>query len=145
MKKRNRGIIAIVCIMALLISSFATYTARTDVNADDYSSLTFKVSNNNPDLAVAFVTQGGVTTTQEVNYCLDEGNNFYCATNAAFTKPNFKTVTCNGNVEDPARAGANFWVPMSVLNDNAYNLVTIEDAVGNTAQFVIRKGTPGGG
>lgn len=29
MKKRNRGLIAIVCIMALLISSFATYTAST--------------------------------------------------------------------------------------------------------------------
>ena len=40
MKKRNRGLIAIVCIMALLISSFATYTAK--ISADtDYSTLSF--------------------------------------------------------------------------------------------------------
>ncbi|MBR2190464.1 MAG: hypothetical protein IJ883_02325 [Eubacterium sp.] len=137
----SKQIIAVVCSIAMLAVGLAFVPANS-TKADDYSDLTFKVSNNNPDLAVAFVTQGGVTTEQEVNYCLDQGNNFYCATTAAFTKPNFKTVTCNGNVEDPARAGANFWVPMSVLNDNAYNLVTIEDAVGNTAQFVIRKGTP---
>ena len=43
MKKRNRGIIAIVCIMALLISSFATYTASTEVKADapDWSSISY--------------------------------------------------------------------------------------------------------
>ena len=137
----SKQIIAVVCAIALVIAGFA-FAPSSETKADDYSELTFKVSDNNPDLAVAFVTQGGVTTTQEVNYCLDQGNNFYCATTAAFTKPNFKTVTCNGNVEDPARGGANFWVPMNVLNDNAYNLVTIEDADGNTAQFVIRKGTP---
>lgn len=38
MKKRNRGIIAIVCIMALLISSFATYTARTNASQADAAS-----------------------------------------------------------------------------------------------------------
>lgn len=38
MKKRNRGIIAIVCIMALLISSFATYTARTNASQTDAAS-----------------------------------------------------------------------------------------------------------
>ena len=49
MKKRNRGIIAIVCIMALLISSFATYTARTNVKAaaPDYSGLTYAALANN--------------------------------------------------------------------------------------------------
>ena len=43
MKKRNRGIIAIVCIMALLISSFATYTASTEVKADapDWSTISY--------------------------------------------------------------------------------------------------------
>ena len=43
MKKRNRGIIAIVCIMALLISSFATYTASTEVKADapDWSTIDY--------------------------------------------------------------------------------------------------------
>lgn len=43
MKKRNRGIIAIVCIMALLISSFATYTASTEVKADapDWDSISY--------------------------------------------------------------------------------------------------------
>ena len=137
----SKQIIAVACSIAMLAVGLAFVPANS-TKADDYSDLTFKVSNNNQNLAVAFVTQGGVTTEQEVNYCLDQGNNFYCATTAAFTKPNFKTVTCNGNVEDPARGGANFWVPMSVLNDNAYNLVTIEDAGGNTAQFVIRKGTP---
>ena len=35
MKKRNRGLIAIVCIMALLISSFATYTAVTEASQSD--------------------------------------------------------------------------------------------------------------
>ena len=35
MKKRNRGLIAIVCIMALLISSFATYTAVTKASQSD--------------------------------------------------------------------------------------------------------------
>lgn len=44
MKKRNRGLIAIVCIMALVISSFATYTAITekDVKADSsYADLNY--------------------------------------------------------------------------------------------------------
>ena len=141
MSKSVRKTIAVLCALAMVVAGIV-YAPAAKTVADDYSDLVFKVSDNNPDLAIAFVTQGGVTTSQEVNYCLDQGNNFYCATTAAFTKPNFKTVTCNGNVEDPARAGANFWVPMNILNDNAYNLVTIEDAVGNTAQFVIRKGTP---
>lgn len=44
MKKRNRGLIAIVCIMALVISSFATYTAITEkeVKADSqYADLNY--------------------------------------------------------------------------------------------------------
>ncbi|MBQ2642798.1 MAG: discoidin domain-containing protein [Eubacterium sp.] len=141
MSRSIKKTIAVLCALAMVVAGIV-YTPATNAVADDYSDLEFKVSDNNPDMAIAFVTQGGVTTSQEVNYCLDQGTNFYCATTAAFTKPNFKTVTCNGNVEDPARAGANFWIPVSVLNDDAYNLVTIEDAVGNTSQFVIRMGTP---
>lgn len=44
MKKKSRGLIAIVCIMALLISSFATYTAITEkeVKADSkYADLVY--------------------------------------------------------------------------------------------------------
>ncbi|MBR2191116.1 MAG: hypothetical protein IJ883_05790 [Eubacterium sp.] len=141
LSKFSKKWIAYICAIAMVVTSLA-FVPSSDAVAEDYSNLEFKVSDNNPDIAVAFVTQGGITTSQEVNYCLDQGTNFYCATTAAFTKPNFKTVTCNGNVEDPARAGANFWVPMSILNDDAYNVVVVEDAVGNTSQFVIRMGTP---
>lgn len=57
MKRRNRGLIAIVCIVALLISSFATYTAITEkeVKADskyadlDYTTTQAIPTSDNPN------------------------------------------------------------------------------------------------
>ena len=50
-------------------------TTREIVSPDgDFSGLTYKASNNNQDLSVAFY-EG--KTDDEVNYCLDQGDKFY--------------------------------------------------------------------
>lgn len=115
-------------------------TTKEIVSPDgDFSKLTYKASNNNPDLSVAFY-EG--KTDDEINYCLDQGEKFYVATRGKRVIPPFKRVECNGDVQESPSSGANFWVPMSVLKKNAYNLVTVQDYNGNEYHFVIKYGTP---
>lgn len=115
-------------------------TTREIVSPDgDFSGLTYKASNNNQDLSVAFY-EG--KTDDEVNYCLDQGDKFYVATWGKKVKPQFKRVECNGDVQESPSPGANFWIPMSALKKNAYNLVTVQDNNENEFHFVIKYGTP---
>ena len=114
-------------------------TTKEPVSPDgDFSGLTYKESNNK-DLSVAFY-EG--KTDDEVNYCLDQGEKLYVATWGKKVIPQFKRIECNGDVQESPSPGANFWIPMSVLKKNAYNLVTVQDNNGNEFHFVIKYGTP---
>lgn len=120
-------------------SESETTTKPTSSPGGDYGDLTYKAANNNQNLSVAFL-EGN--TNDEVNYCLDQGEKFYVATRGERVIPPFKRVECNGDVQESPSTGANFWIPMSVLKKNAYNLVTIQDKNGNEYHFVIKYGTP---
>ena len=116
-----------------------TTTKSTSSSGGDYSGLTYKAAENHQNLSVAFM-EGD--TNDEVNYCLDQGDKFYVATWGKKVIPQFKRIECNGNVQESPSPGANFWIPMSALKNNSYNLVTVQDNNGNEYHFVIKYGTP---
>ncbi|MCR5430166.1 MAG: hypothetical protein K6E58_02920 [Eubacterium sp.] len=100
MKKRNRGLIAIVCIMALLISSFATYTAVTKASQSDAAAYDWTQEN--------YISSVGTNSQTYVNkfkvHQLSGGNwgNQKQVENAEYLYMNlssaaFSTVKLNGN------------------------------------------------
>ena len=144
MKKRSRRLLAIVCSIALVIGSFATYVGVKDVKATDYSTLYYTnatTSSQNVKYAIAFVERDA-----------DHGSNFnvvetqsgdsvlYVALKDIYTKPNFKSISCNGHTDSNPTTGCHMFIQTSWFNYNAYNVVTMVDALDNDWTFVVRAG-----
>ena len=145
MKMRNRKIIAIVCAIALVIGSFATYTATTNrvkADTDPYASETWKSATDGSDYKVCIV---GQTTTNEFSGAVQvEGSTLYLAASAAIIKPNYVSVTLNGTAMD-TWAGAYFRFDLADLGTDRDNTVVVKDAVGGNYTMIVRSGDPYGG
>ena len=149
MKKGNRKIIAIVCIMALLISSFATYSARTDADVDP-SGLNYTMVESGGNTIGYNVVSNTLLGGGGAPWYGDGGITFQIVFSGAVEK-NSVTVKINGvdtssGVVSLINNGLVKLNP-TLMDNDAYTHIeinTTDDTYGS-AELYIKKGNPGGG
>ncbi|HAR92147.1 MAG TPA: hypothetical protein DCR28_03475 [Eubacterium sp.] len=152
MKKRNRKIIAIVCAIALVIGSFATYSARTKADdLPDFNNLTWTtVSGMYTDLAYC-VIDDSMTGFDHMNFY---GENYMQVVGTGDSHLNDATlsvirddgVDVTSNMTWSDKAAAIYGVMVSQLGTtSSYYLFTYTNATTGTVKVAIRVGNPGGG
>ena len=144
--KRKQGILAIICTIAMIVTSITVYNPR-EVKADtDYSTLTFTKVTEPMDSTYAYcITDNTLIDFGKLNFY---GVNYMQVIGSENSKMNEATVTIDGVVQtnndiafDRAPAITGFIV--SKLSDNAYHELKIEGEGGNIT-IVLKKGNVGG-
>lgn len=146
MKKKMKKIIAVVCAIAMVVSSMTIYS-NTTAKADDYSALEYTK-----------VEAGGLTGTYA--YCITNNSmtgfshlNFYSAFSdlmqmigSGDSKFAASTVTVNGEEVEKYhtwfdKSDAIYGTNVGELPDNAYYAYKVVSD-GGTLEFVLKKGNP---
>lgn len=141
--KKKQGIIAIICAIAMVVTSLTIYNPR-EVKADsEYKDLSY-TQIGEKDYWVAAGNDGFPFQTVE-----DQGDKFLIIPQVAQgTKPiwpNFTDVTLNGEKFDQA-AGAGIYIKYADLKENYYNIYEGTSAVDNHRfQIIIKAGNPSSG
>lgn len=144
--KRKQGILAIICTIAMIVTSITVYNPR-EVKADaDYSTLTFTKVTESMDSTYAYcITDNTLIDFGKLNFY---GVNYMQVIGSENSKMDEATVTIDGVVQtnndiafDRAPAITGFIV--SKLSDNAYHELKIEGKGGNIT-IVLKKGNVGG-
>lgn len=144
--KRKQGILAIICTIAMIVTSITVYNPR-EVKADtDYSTLTFTKVTEPMDSTYAYcITDNTLIDFGKLNFY---GVNYMQVIGSGNSKMDEATVTIDGVVQtnnditfDRAPAITGFIV--SKLSDNAYHELKIEGKGGNIT-IVLKKGNVGG-
>ena len=144
--KRKQGILAIICTIAMIVTSITVYNPR-EVKADaDYSTLTFTKVTESMDSTYAYcITDNTLIDFGKLNFY---GVNYMQVIGSGNSKMDEATVTIDGVVQtnndiafDRAPAITGFIV--SKLSDNAYHELKIEGKGGNIT-IVLKKGNVGG-
>ena len=144
--KRKQGILAIICTIAMIVTSITVYNPR-EVKADtDYSTLTFTKVTESMDSTYAYcITDNTLIDFGKLNFY---GVNYMQVIGSGNSKMDKATVTIDGVVQtnndiafDRASAITGFIV--SKLSDNAYHELKIEGEGGNIT-IVLKKGNVGG-
>lgn len=144
--KRKQGILAIICTIAMIVTSITVYNPR-EVKADaDYSTLTFTKVTEKMDSTYAYcITDNTLIDFGKLNFY---GVNYMQVIGSGNSKMDEATVTIDGVVQtnndiafDRAPAITGFIV--SKLSDNAYHELKIEGKGGNIT-IVLKKGNVGG-
>lgn len=126
--KRKQGILAIICTIAMIVTSITVYNPR-EVKADtDYSTLTFTKVTEPMDSTYAYcITDNTLIDFGKLNFY---GVNYMQVIGSGNSKMNEATVTIDGVVQtnndiafDRASAITGFIV--SKLSDNAYHKIEI--------------------
>lgn len=142
--KRKQGILAIICTIAMIVTSITVYNPR-EVKADaDYSTLT-KVTESMDSTYAYCITDNTLIDFGKLNFY---GVNYMQVIGSGNSKMDEATVTIDGVVQtnndiafDRAPAITGFIV--SKLSDNAYHELKIEGKGGNIT-IVLEKGNVGG-
>ena len=144
--KRKQGILAIICTIAMIVTSITVYNPR-EVKADtDYSTLTFTKVTEPMDSTYAYcITDNTLIDFGKLNFY---SVNYMQVIGSGNSKMDEATVTIDGVVQtnnditfDRAPAITGFIV--SKLSDNAYHELKIEGKGGNIT-IVLKKGNVGG-
>lgn len=144
--KRKQGILAIICTIAMIVTSITVYNPR-EVKADaDYSTLTFTKVTESMDSTYAYcITDNTLIDFGKLNFY---GVNYMQVIGSGNSKMDEATVTIDGVVQtnndiafDRVPAITGFIV--SKLSDNAYHELKIEGKGGNIT-IVLKKGNVGG-
>ena len=144
--KRKQGILAIICTIAMIVTSITVYNPR-EVKADtDYSTLTFTKVTESMDSTYAYcITDNTLIDFGKLNFY---GVNYMQVIGSGNSKMDEATVTIDGVVQtnndiafDRAPAITGFIV--SKLSDNAYHELKIYGKGGNIT-IVLKKGNVGG-
>lgn len=141
--KKKQGIIAIICAIAMVVTSLTIYNPR-EVKADsEYKDLSY-TQIGEKDYWVAAGNDGFPFQTVE-----DQGDKFLIIPQVAQgTKPiwpNFTDVTLNGEKFDQA-AGAGIYIKYADLKENYYNIYEgTSDVTKERFQIIIKAGNPSSG
>lgn len=148
--KRKQGILAIICTIAMIVTSITVYNPR-EVKAGDYSTLTFeKVSVGGMDSTYAYcITDNDLKGFSRLEFYTDGAFSYMKVIGSGDSKMKNATITIDGTVQtgndiafDKADAITGFFV--SKLSDNEYHKVEIAGEAGKII-IVLKKGTPSTG
>ena len=148
--KRKQGILAIICTIAMIVTSITVYNPR-EVKAGDYSTLTFeKVSVEEMDSTYAYcITDNDLKGFSRLEFYTDGAFSYMKVIGSGDSKMKNATITIDGTVQtgndiafDRADAITGFFV--SKLSDNEYHKVEIAGEAGKII-IVLKKGTPSTG
>lgn len=148
--KRKQGILAIICTIAMIVTSITVYNPR-EVKAGDYSTLTFeKVSVEGMDSTYAYcITDNDLKGFSKLEFYTDGAHSYMKVFGSGDSKMEKATITIDGTVQtgrdiafDRADAITGFFV--SKLSDNEYHKVEIAGEAGKII-IVLKKGTPSTG
>ena len=148
--KRKQGILAIICTIAMIVTSITVYNPR-EVKAGDYSTLTFeKVSVEGMDSTYAYcITDNDFKGFSRLEFYTDGAFSYMKVIGSEDSKMKNATITIDGTVQtgndiafDKADAITGFFV--SKLSDNEYHKVEIAGEAGKII-IVLKKGTPSTG
>lgn len=148
--KRKQGILAIICTIAMIVTSITVYNPR-EVKAGDYSTLTFeKVSVEGMDSTYAYcITDNDLKGFSRLEFYADGAFSYMKVIGSGDSKMKNATITIDGTVQtgndiafDRADAITGFFV--SKLSDNEYHKVEIAGEAGKII-IVLKKGTPSTG
>lgn len=148
--KRKQGILAIICTIAMIVTSITVYNPR-EVKAGDYSTLTFeKVSVEGMDSTYAYcITDNDLKGFSRLEFYTDGAFSYMKVIGSGDSKMKNATITIDGTVQtgndiafDKADAITGFFV--SKLSDNEYHKVEIAGEAGKII-IVLKKGTPSTG
>lgn len=146
--KRKQGILAIICTIAMIVTSITVYNPREAKAADtDYSALKFTKVTEAMDSTYAYcITDNTLIDFGKLNFY---GVNYMQVVGSENSKMDKATVTIDGVVQtnkdiafDRASAITGFIV--SKLSDNAYHKIEIAGEAGKII-IVLKKGTPSTG
>lgn len=122
--KRKQGILAIICTIAMIVTSITVYNPR-EVKAGDYSTLTFeKVSVEGMDSTYAYcITDNDLKGFSKLEFYTDGTFSYMKVIGSGDSKMKNATITIDGTVQtgndiafDKAEAITGFFV--SKLSDN---------------------------
>lgn len=148
--KRKQGILAIICTIAMIVTSITVYNPR-EVKAGDYSTLTFeKVSVEGMDSTYAYcITDNDLKGFSRLEFYTDGAFSYMKVIGSGDSKMKNATITIDGTVQtgndiafDKADVITGFFV--SKLSDNEYHKVEIAGEAGKII-IVLKKGTPSTG
>lgn len=148
--KRKQGILAIICTIAMIVTSITVYNPR-EVKAGDYSTLTFeKVSVGGMDSTYAYcITDNDLKGFSRLEFYTDGAFSYMKVIGSGDSKMKNAIITIDGTVQtgndiafDKADAITGFFV--SKLSDNEYHKVEIAGEAGKII-IVLKKGTPSTG
>lgn len=145
--KKKQGVIAIICAIAMIVTSLTIYNPReTKADNTDYSTLEFTKVTEPMDSTYAYcITENTLTDFGRLNFY---GNYFMQVIGSGNSKMKEATVTIDGKVQTDTtiafdRADAITGFNVSNLSNNAYHELKIEGDGGNIT-IILKKGSVNG-
>lgn len=141
MNRRFKKLIAVVCAIAMVVTSVTVYNSTAKAEAADYSTLTYTVVEGT-EYAVAPLEDFPISWARMDGDAIMFELGVASGTNPIW--PAFSDMTLNGVAVDAAHtAGAWMKVWPSELKENAYNVVEATSAVTNEKfHVIVKNGTP---
>ena len=144
--KKKQGVIAIICAIAMVVTSLTIYNPREAKADTDYSTLEFTRVTEPMDSSYAYcITDNTLKDFGRLNFY---GTNYMQVIGSGNSKMKEATVTIDGTVQTDAtiafdRADAVTGFLVAKLSDNAYHELKIEGEGGNIT-IILRKGNVNG-
>ena len=145
--KKKQGVIAIICAIAMIVTSLTIYNPReTKADNTDYSTLEFTKVTEPMDSTYAYcITENTLTDFGRLNFY---GTYFMQVIGSGNSKMKEATVTIDGKVQTDTtiafdRADAITGFKVSNLSNNAYHELKIEGDGGNIT-IILKKGSVNG-
>lgn len=145
--KKKQGVIAIICAIAMIVTSLTIYNPReTKADNTDYSTLEFTKVTEPMDSTYAYcITENTLTDFGSLNFY---GTYFMQVIGSGNSKMKEATVTIDGKVQTDTtiafdRADAITGFNVSNLSNNAYHELKIEGDGGNIT-IILKKGSVNG-
>ena len=145
--KKKQGVIAIICAIAMIVTSLTIYNPReTKADNTDYSTLEFTKVTEPMDSTYAYcITENKLTDFGRLNFY---GTYFMQVIGSGNSKMKEATVTIDGKVQTDTtiafdRADAITGFNVSNLSNNAYHELKIEGDGGNIT-IILKKGSVNG-
>ena len=145
--KKKQGVIAIICAIAMIVTSLTIYNPReTKADNTDYSTLEFTKVTEPMDSTYAYcITENTLTDFGRLNFY---GTYFMQVIGSGNSKMKEATVTIDGKVQTDTtiafdRSDAITGFNVSNLSNNAYHELKIEGDGGNIT-IILKKGSVNG-
>lgn len=144
--KKKQGVIAIICAIAMVVTSFTIYNPREAKAGTDYSTLEFTRVTEPMDSSYAYcITEN---TLKGFGRLYFYGNIFMQVIGSGDSKMKEAKITIDGKVQEDAtiaweRSEAVTGFKISQLSDKAYHEIKLEGEGGNIT-IILRKGNVNG-